>query len=266
VRDTVRSALRREEDRGHAGAAGAADVRVDAVADHAGLVGGEAHPRHRQLEQRRLGLADHEGAAPRRGRHRLDDRPAAGQEVAVLHRELGIQVGRHELGARRDRARGRGEALVAEVEVVAHHDHRGLAVPVHRHEGVPAVDDRGLQLRPADREHARRPPLRREHLAEDLERGEDLAGLGGDAEALELVAHGRRARPGVVREEGDLATLLAQQREHLGGAGHEDVARPHAAVQVEHEALEGPDSPPAAHATPACFARISRGTRIAPAY
>ena len=46
----------------------------------------------------------------------------------------------------------------------------------------------------------------------------------------------QRPRPRVVGEERNTPALHAQEREHFGGAGHEHLARPHTAVEVEDEA------------------------------
>ena len=118
----------------------------------------QPHAPERELEERGLGLADDERPDARRRGHRLDDGAAAGQEVAVLERQARIDVGREEVGARGRGAGGGGEALVAEGEVVADHDHLRLLPLLDGHERVAALDHRLLELGPADGKDARRPP------------------------------------------------------------------------------------------------------------
>ena len=181
-----RAALGREEDGGHADAARAADVGIDAVAHHDGVLLGQPHPPERELEERGLRLADHERPDSRRRRHRLDDRAAPGQEVAVLERQARVDIRRHEMGARGRGAGGGGEALVAEVEVVADHHHLRLLPLLDGDQRVTAVEHRLLELGPADGEDAGRPPVRGDDLAQDLERREHLVDGGLDPEPHEL--------------------------------------------------------------------------------
>jgi len=98
------------------------------------------------------------------------------------------------------------------------------------------VHHRGFELGTADGEHARAgADLLVEHAAQDFQRGEHLAHCGLDTQPFELGLHAGGAGPRVVGEEGHGPALAPQEGEHLGRPWHEDIARPHAAIEIEDE-------------------------------
>ena len=59
----------------------------------------------------------------------------------------------------------------------------------------------------------------------------------------ELGLKGQRPRPRVVGEERHAPTAPAQEGQHVGSAGHEHLARPHAAIEIEDEAAHLAEAP-----------------------
>ena len=123
--------FRVEPDGEHPRGSSAGDVGRRAVADHGRLVGETAEPLDGDLKQRPLGFADGRRSHARRDRDRLGKRTAAGIEGTRPDREPRIEIDREERGPRRDRARGRTKAIVAEIMVDPDDDRFGL---------VPAID------------------------------------------------------------------------------------------------------------------------------
>src|SRR5262249_38165482 len=101
VGHSVEAALGSEEHRRESDSPRPPNIRVHAVAHHAGVLRGQPHARERQLKQRRLGLADDERTESGRRRHRLHDGAAAWQEVIAFHGETRVEIRREECGAAR---------------------------------------------------------------------------------------------------------------------------------------------------------------------
>ena len=108
------------------------DVGRRAVADHGRLVGGTAEPVDGDLKERSLGFADGRRSHARRDRDRLGKRTAAGIEDTRPDREPRIEIDREERRPRRDRTRGRAQAIVAEVVVDPDDDRFGLVPSIDR--------------------------------------------------------------------------------------------------------------------------------------
>jgi hypothetical protein len=122
-----------------------------------------------------------------------------------------------------------------------------------------AALEHGLfQLGTADGEHPRRTEPRADDLTQDLERRQHLVRGCLDAETFEPGLQRSGPRAGIVGEKADAPALAPQEREHLGGAGHEHVARPHTAIQIEDE------SPGFAQRTPARTHERPRERRTVP--
>ena len=138
-------------------------------------------------------------------------------------------------GRRGHRARGRGQALVAQVEVVADRDHGRLAKIGDGDHLVAGAGDHGGQFGRADDQHARGTESLGDDLAEDLERRERVLDPG-QAEPVELGADVASGGAGIVGEEGHPAARVVQRGQRLTRPGIEHLALPDAAVEIEDEA------------------------------
>jgi hypothetical protein len=102
--------------------------------------------------------------------------------------------------------------------------------------------DDGRQLGRADHEDPRRPESLTDHLADDLERRQNVSS-GANPEAVQAFAQVIAGGAGVVGDEGERATAPVEGGEELARTRIEDAAIPDAPVEVEDEPAHGREEP-----------------------
>src|SRR5262245_35364457 len=229
--------LGRIEDRDHADRTGAANIRWHAVADHRGRGGRKPDSLEGDAEKWGLGLADHDRSQAGCRGDRRDGRATARQEIAALDRQTRIDVRRDERRPARGGARGVGDALVAEIEVVADGDDRGGPVVLHVHQLVAGPRDHRFHVWRADHQYAREAISLPDHVADDLERREDMPSHI-HPEPVQLLAQLAAGGAGVVGDEGEPPAGPVERRQRLARSRVEGVSVPDAAVEVEDEAAD----------------------------
>ncbi len=255
-----------DEDPGGADGLAHGNVGRRPVADDGGGLGRDVQTLEHGGDHVTAGLAHHRfGSATRAGLQGGEHRCAVGQS-AVSGRTEWIGVGRDDRRpALAHRAIARQELGVGEGPIKRHDDHVGGTRVVGHGKAVRGEAPADLVL--GDRQHCGAGVGLPQVTDQGIDRGDDLRGVGRDAQArqpLGVVAGGMQR---MVGDEGHPGSVGAQLGDRLVGAGNQLVIDVDRAVEIEDVGIEPTEagarhSPPPSAPTRAISASTSAGSHL----